>query len=182
MKPDHSRSILDFTIDPAAPTDAAKLAELGARLFGETFGPDNEPADMQAYLSAAFTPSRMQAELADTNRKVWLAHDKAAETAMGYAVVWSHPAPPDVHGLKPLEIARLYADQRYHGRGLGSALMETCLAHARGNHFDVIWLGVWEHNARAIAFYRRFGFREIGSQAFHLGGDVQRDLIMCRVP
>lgn len=178
--PDHS---LDFTIQPAAQTDAGTLAELGARLFEETFGPDNDPADMKAYLSEAFTPARMEAELADPHRKVWLVHDNASESAIGYAVVArSHPAPPDVPGAKPMEIARLYADQRYHGRGVGAALMDTCLAHARANGFGIVWLGVWEQNARAIAFYRRFGFREAGAQAFRLGNDVQRDLIMCRVP
>jgi ribosomal protein S18 acetylase RimI-like enzyme len=83
-----------------------------------------------------------------------------------------------IAGLKTAEIARLYADQRWHGRGLGGALMHVCIATARDWGADLLWLGVWERNARAIAFYEKHGFRVIGEQEFQLGADRQRDLVM----
>ena len=56
--------------------------------------------------------------------------------------------------------------------------MDACLATAREWEADLLWLGVWEHNPRAIAFYEKRGFRAIGAQEFLLGADRQRDLVM----
>ena len=43
---------------------------------------------------------------------------------------------------------------------------------------DVVWLGVWERNPRAISFYRKVGFAEVGEHVFQLGSDPQRDVVM----
>ena len=43
---------------------------------------------------------------------------------------------------------------------------------------NVVWLGVWEHNPRAIRFYEKHGFTTAGEQPF--GKDPQRDLVMVR--
>ena len=43
-----------------------------------------------------------------------------------------------------------------------------------------LWLGVWEHNARARAFYSKWSFREVGEHIFQLGADSQTDILMER--
>jgi ribosomal protein S18 acetylase RimI-like enzyme len=58
--------------------------------------------------------------------------------------------------------------------------MDACLQQARAWESELVWLGVWEVNARAIAFYQKHGFRSVGSQTFLLGRDVQNDLVMAR--
>jgi ribosomal protein S18 acetylase RimI-like enzyme len=73
---------------------------------------------------------------------------------------------------------RIYADREWHGRGVAAALMRACVAQARDWRCDVVWLGVWEDNPRAIAFYEKTGFRAVGRQTFLLGSDVQHDLVM----
>ena len=60
--------------------------------------------------------------------------------------------------------------------------MAERLARAGRGGADQVWLGVWEHNPRAIAFYRKHGFVEVGAQVFQLGGDPQRGLVFVRVP
>jgi ribosomal protein S18 acetylase RimI-like enzyme len=79
-----------------------------------------------------------------------------------------------------IEIARLYAGRRWIGTGVGAALMQHCLDLAASRGRDWIWLGVWERNARAIAFYARWDFTDVGSQSFQLGADRQTDRIMAR--
>ena len=64
-----------------------------------------------------------------------------------------------------MEIARFYADAPWVGRGVGKTLMESCLDVAREKGCDVVWLDVWEKNLRAIAFYAKWGFEAVGSQA-----------------
>ena len=58
-----------------------------------------------------------------------------------------------------------------------SALMETALRRAREEDSAGIWLGVWEHNYPAQAFYKTFGFSQVSAHTFVLGQDVQTDLI-----
>ena len=89
-------------------------------------------------------------------------------------------APASIALANPAELARIYADAEYHGRGIGVALLETCIREARGSGAETLWLGVWEKNPRAIAFYRREGFSEVGEHTFKVGEDHQRDVIMTR--
>ncbi|MDC0707071.1 hypothetical protein POL68_01175 [Stigmatella sp. ncwal1] len=56
--------------------------------------------------------------------------------------------------------------------------MLRCLEEGRTRGHDVLWLGVWERNARAQAFYSRWGFTEVGEMRFLLGDDLQRDLVL----
>ena len=82
---------------------------------------------------------------------------------------------------RPIEIVRFYARTRWIGRGVGRGLMEAVLREARARGHDRVWLGVWERNERAIAFYKKWGFIKVGSQPFQLGNDIQTDLVMARV-
>jgi ribosomal protein S18 acetylase RimI-like enzyme len=90
-----------------------------------------------------------------------------------------HPAAGGA-GAHPIEIVRFYSVKEWIGRGVGAALMEACLGEAARRDCDMIWLDVWEQNPRAIAFYRKWGFEVVGEQAFQLGEELQRDLLMQR--
>ena len=59
--------------------------------------------------------------------------------------------------------------------------MDAVRASARASGARVLWLGVWEHNPRAIAFYRKCGYIAVGSKTFDVGGDLQTDRVM-RLP
>jgi GNAT superfamily N-acetyltransferase len=154
------------------------LARLGAQTFRDTFGPDNTAEDMTAYLAQAFGPEKQASELADPGTTFLVA--EAKEEAVGYARLREGPAPEGILAGRPIEIARFYTVGSWIGRGVGAALMARCLEHARHRGCDIVWLDVWERNLRAIAFYRRWGFTEVGTQAFVLGLDIQRDLLMAR--
>ncbi|HLY28267.1 MAG TPA: GNAT family N-acetyltransferase [Aggregatilineales bacterium] len=158
--------------------DADLLATLGARTFSDTFARDNTPEDMRAYLDANFGVAKQAAELTDPKAVFLIA--EAGKVAIGYAKLHTGEAPAGVTGKNVIEIVRLYVVQDWLGQGAGAALMRACLDEARRRGHDTIWLGVWEHNPRAIAFYRRWGFVEFGSHVFQLGSDVQRDFVMER--
>jgi GNAT superfamily N-acetyltransferase len=166
------------TIRPGTRDDAAMLAEMAARIFYETFAAENRPEDMKAYMDEAFTVARQAEEIADPLSTFLLAF--VDEEPAGYAKIRAGDAPSGVAGERPVELARLYADHRWHGRGVGSALMEACFDEARRGGHATMWLGVWERNFRAIAFYRKCGFVECGSHVFRLGSDPQTDLLMAR--
>lgn len=166
------------TIRRGAPDDAELLTKLAARTFYDTFAADNRPEDLHAYMTDAFTVERQLRELTDPVSTVLLAF--VDDEPAGYARLHAGDAPSCVDGARPVELARLYADRRWHGRGIGAALLEACFDVARRAGHETIWLGVWERNHRALAFYRKWGFSECGSHVFQLGSDPQTDLLMAR--
>jgi ribosomal protein S18 acetylase RimI-like enzyme len=165
-------------IHPATAEDAALIRELGLRIFTETFGPANRAENMRAYLATAYSPERVREEVADPASIHLIAEVEG--TAAGYARLHAGEVAAPVAGERPVELVRLYVERAHHGSGVAVALMQACLDHARDGGHDVMYLGVWEHNARAIAFYRKWAFEKVGEHAFMLGDDEQTDWVMSR--
>lgn len=158
--------------------DTELLADLGARTFSETFAIDNTPENMSAYLAAAFTPQQSAAALVDPRCAFLIAETDGV--AVGYAMLRSGAVPEQVAGERPIELVRLYVSRDSLGSGVGAALMQACIDEAKRGGYQTLWLGVWEHNIRAQAFYRKWSFREAGTHLFQLGDDPQTDLLMQR--
>ena len=146
----------------ASPADAELLADLGARTLRATFGPDKSKAQA-AYLALTFSPEAKSGDLADPQAIVLIA--EVRDTTAAYARLRFGYSPSCVGGGTPMEIARFYADAPWVGRGVGKTRMQSCLDIARDKGCDVVWLDVWERNLRAIAFYTKWGFEVVGSQA-----------------
>lgn len=168
----------DVRIQKASSNDAALIADLGRRTFVEAFGRYNDPDELKTYLSLAFALNRIAAELADPKATFLLAF--AAAVPIGYAKLRAGQAPSCVQGPHPIELERLYVQQNALAAGCGGALMNFCLDQARQKGYERMWLGVWERNARARRFYRKWGFVEVGRKDFAVGRDVQKDIIMTK--
>jgi len=167
-----------ITIRIGLTTDATALAELAARTFRETFAADNRPEDMALHLAHGYGTVQQQRELVDPDIATLLV--EADGQLAGYAQLRAGAVPACVIGETPIELWRFYIDRPWHGRGVAQALMRTVESEANRRGRRTLWLGVWERNERAKAFYRKTGFVDVGSHAFMLGTDVQTDRIMAR--
>jgi ribosomal protein S18 acetylase RimI-like enzyme len=179
--PSSSRTVnspLNFIIRRGNAADADLLAELGARTFSETFAADNTLEDMTAYLASSFSLKKQAEELADPDSLFLIA--EADGVAVGYAMLRSGDLEDGITGENPVELVRLYVSRESLGSGLGAALMQACIDEAKERGHQTLWLGVWEHNTRARAFYRKWRFHEVGTHVFQLGNDPQTDLLMQR--
>ena len=164
------------TIRRATTSDAAALAELAARTFAETFAADNSAEDIDAHLRTAYGVAQQSAELADPDVLSLLACRN--QVLVGFAQVRRKPAPPCVVEERAIELHRFYLTRSAHGTGVAAPLMLAAREAARelgGRH---LWLGVWERNPRAIAFYLKAGFVQVGSHVFMVGGDRQTDWVL----
>jgi GNAT superfamily N-acetyltransferase len=155
--------------------DASVLAEFAARTFADTFGADNRPEDMQAHLAASYGVRQQTAELADPSVITLLAHRDGVLVA--YAQVRRRNPPPCVTQELPVELHRFYVDRAAHGGGVARDLMLAVHDAARDLGARHLWLGVWERNPRAIAFYAKCGFVRVGSHDFVVGVDRQTDQV-----
>ena len=158
--------------------DAPALAELAARTFRETFAADNRPEDMALHLAHAYGTSQQGSELADPNVATLLA--EVDGQLAGYAQLRSGATPAHVAGEAPIELWRFYIAQSWQGRGVAQALMQSVESEAYRRGGRTLWLGVWERNERAKAFYAKTGFVDVGAHVFMVGTDPQTDRILVR--
>jgi ribosomal protein S18 acetylase RimI-like enzyme len=158
--------------------DAPRLAEFAQRTSVETFAADNSAEDMAAHVAKSFGPAIQLAEIRDPDMTTLLA--ELGPHMAGFAQVRRGSPPPCVAGPSPVELRRFYVDRPYHGRGIAQSLMRTVDELARELGGRTLWLGVWERNPRAIAFYAKCGFVDVGEHAFMFGTDQQTDRVMAR--
>jgi len=158
--------------------DAPMLAELATRTFVDTYAADNRPEDVAAFVAKAFGADQQAAEVANPANRYLVAEVEGVPA--GYVLLRPDPPPPCVPPGPVLAIARFYVTHAWHGRGIAHALMDAALAAAAPRSASAVWLTVWERNARAMAFYRKHGFRIVGDAPFAMGEDVQNDHVMLR--
>ena len=163
-------------IRPGTVQDAAALADFAARTFAETFADGSSAADMQAHLSQAYGMTQQTAELTSPAVTTLLA--EADDRLVGYAQLRRGAEPRCVEQPDVIELHRFYVDTPAHGTGVAQHLMTAVRDAARARGAGHMWLGVWEHNVRAIRFYAKCGFVDVGSHDFVLGSDRQTDRVM----
>jgi ribosomal protein S18 acetylase RimI-like enzyme len=160
----------DFHVRRATPADAARLADLAEKIFRETFEAQNRPEDIEDYLGKTYGEPHQRREL--ENEDITTLVIENGDGFAGFVQMRSGVERPGI------EIARFYIHHQYHGKGLSVVLMKASEEAARERGAKTLWLGVWECNARAIAFYEKCGFRDVGSHPFLLGTDLQTDRLM----
>jgi diamine N-acetyltransferase len=160
-------------------SDASALSAFAARTFTEAFVADNQPEDMRAHIAATYSVAQQTKELTDPHFATLLAYRD--ETLLAYAQVRRKLPPPCVTQAQPVQLYRFYVDRVAHGSGVAQKLMTA--VHQTASEFGAqhLWLNAWEHNPRALAFYTKAGFKDVGSTDFYVGSDRQIDRVLVSV-
>lgn len=163
----------------ATQADTSTLAELGARTIRQTYGAAFSREVIDRYNSEAFNTEQIKADLANPEIAYFLA--TVNHQVCGYAKLQPTPTPDAITGTRPIELVRLYLDSGWIGQGIGAKLMQTVQDFAVNHGFKTCWLRVLEGNERAIAFYRSWGFVEVGSEPYP-AGDVSVTALLMQLP
>ncbi|WP_208589877.1 GNAT family N-acetyltransferase [Gracilibacillus suaedae] len=156
--------------------DLYKLQELSSETFNETFKHQNSPENMNAYLEKAFNLKQLEKELSNVFSQFYFVyfHNEIA----GYLKINTNDAQSEEMDDDSLEIERIYIKSKFQKLGLGKHLLDKAVELAIAKNKKIIWLGVWEKNENAIAFYKRMGFVQTGIHSFYMGDEEQTDFIM----
>ena len=170
----------EVSIRRAIPADAQMISHLSGVTFSETFTGTCTDEDLAGFIESSYNPDQILLELNDVNDLFFLA--LVDMMPVGYLKMREDESEvPVIATHKSLEIKRLYVLKEYHSKKVGAALMEFALDYANKNRYEIIWLGVWEFNERAKAFYNKFGFEDTGfGHAFPIGNTPQRDIWLMR--
>lgn len=160
----------------ASIADLEDIRRIGIAAFTETFGPDNTEEDLAQYIAESFAPEILTAEFSAPGSSFYLM--KVDDEGAGYLKLNTGDDQTEDRGDGALEVQRVYALAKFKRMGLGTAMMNLAIQRARELGLHKVWLGVWEYNAPARAFYEHLGFSVAGSHVFTVGSDDQTDLIM----
>ncbi len=162
----------------ATPDDVPVLCHLGATTFRETYRTISDPREVDEYADEHFTVDKITAWFRKPCARTLLALVDGRPA--GYAHLRHARVPACVDDRKAIELSRLYLLATAQGSGLGGAMMDAVLAHARELEARTIWLGAYDRNVKALAFYARRGFVQVGTHAFEFGDQVYADPVLTR--
>lgn len=162
----------------ATMADATTLAQLAATTFHQAFDGSSKQENVDGYVNAAFTPQTLLAELTDP-KSTYVVVEMDGQ-AIGYLKLYQGEVPECVSDPQAIELSRLYLRQEFLAQKIGATLMQRALEEGRQKGCQTIFLGVWERNERAKAFYHQWGFQKVGDHIFQMGDDAQTDWWMER--
>jgi len=160
----------------ATASDVPILASLGRETFSETFSSSNTEENMRLYIEKTFSEETIAVEWSNKSNVFFLA--EIGNCPIGYAKLSKAHKPAQLVSCNGIELERLYVKKDAIGKGVGQSLMQKCIEYARTHGHDVMWLGVWENNTRALTFYNNFGFERFSEHIFMLGNDQQTDFLL----
>jgi ribosomal protein S18 acetylase RimI-like enzyme len=167
-------AFMPLQIVPVRMNELKLLCEISRSTFYDTFSAFNKKEDMDHFLQHSFNEQILQHEMLQQCNHFFFAKDD--NTISGYIKLSSAQSR---HFDRPaLEISRVYVIKEKLGSGLGKAFIEFSKTFAQNMNLKTLYLGVWEHNIRAIDFYKKFGFEKFDEQIFMVGNDAQTDWLM----
>ena len=159
--------------------DLPKLLEISYETFNETFKKQNSPENIKAYLERAFNLKQLEKELSNISSQFFFVY--LNNEVAGYLKININDAQSEEISDESLEIERIYIKRKFQKHGLGMYLLNKAIEIAMEFNKKKIWLGVWEKNENAIAFYEKMGFVQTGSHSFYMGNEEQVDFIMTKI-
>ena len=154
------------------------LQEVSIQTFTETFKDNNSEKSLNDYLNTAYELTKLEKELENPHSEFYFAYFN--NELAGYLKININDAQSEKMGENALEVERIYIKKSFKRRGIGRHLIETAEQLAKKYQKNLMWLGVWEYNPKAIDFYETLGFKVIGAHSFFMGEEEQTDLIMSK--
>ncbi|UWX55051.1 GNAT family N-acetyltransferase [Maribacter litopenaei] len=152
------------------------LMSVSRTTFSDAFQDQNNPDDFASYLEKAFSKEQLTLELENPQTQFYFVYLEGKLVA--YFKLNCGDAQTDVKQEDCTELERIYVLKAFQGRQLGNQIVQWIKDKVESDKKSFMWLGVWEKNPRAIAFYERHGFYKFGSHPYYIGNDKQTDWLM----
>ena len=172
-KTDFSNNI---TIKKVTESDLSIIKDISIKTFKETFEKDNPPEETKKYIEENFTDEKILSEIKTEGSQFYLAY--LDDKPVAYLKINTGEAQTEKQGNDSLEIQRIYVLIEFKGKRIGSLLLKKAEEEASKMKIKRMWLGVWEHNADALKFYYKKGYKKFSEHVFMYGTDKQTDFLL----
>ena len=167
-----------IVVREATEEDIPQIQQVAISTYQDTFAQFNSPENMRAYFDQAYNLGTLTQELHEPNARLFIACE--GDRILGFVRLRQYDEVRELLGENTIELQRLYVLTKAQGKSIGKLLMEKALRFAADNHYEWIWLGVWERNFKAQEFYKKFGFEKFSEHTFWQGDDPQIDWLLKR--
>jgi GNAT superfamily N-acetyltransferase len=147
-------------------SELSLLQEISKNTLEETFAAFNTKEDLTHYFEHNLSMDQLALELQSPASSFYFIY--VEEELSGYM---------KLNISETFEIERMYILKKFQGIGVGKTFMNFAYTHAQSLGFKSLWLCVWGHNHKAIAFYESLCFQQFCEHDFLLGSDLQRDIL-----
>lgn len=168
----------EITLKKLTEDDAQQLQTISIETYVDTFGEFNTEENMATYLEEAYEIDKLRRELTTIGSEFYLL--MVSDVPAAYLKINIDEQQSEEMPAIFLEVERIYVRKQFKRMGLGNRLMELAIAKAKEKKKEKIWLGVWEHNKTALAFYGKWGFTHFSEHIFYMGDDAQTDYIFVK--
>jgi len=165
-----------ISVKEATVKETEVISKLSTETFFETYSWYNTPENMLEYTQIHFSVEQTKKDFKEINTYFFLAY--LGDEVIGYAKLRVFEHPEELKSKRHIEIERIYVQKKHHDKKVGFVLIKKCIDFVKEKNFEVIWLGVWEQNLKALNFYTRVGFERFGVHTFQLGNDFQIDFLL----
>ena len=166
----------NFVIKECSLEDIENVKYISEKTFYETFSEDNTEENMENYLKENFSYDKMTSEISNTYSKFYIVESN--DEVVAYMKINFDKAQTEEGYDNTIEVQRIYVLEDFKGKRIGKALIQKAIEIGKESNVDYLWLGVWEHNIKAIGFYEKLGFKKFDTHIFKLGDDEQIDHLM----
>lgn len=175
---------MSVSIRKAKDTDIHELVPLAARTFPLACPPEMDRTAIETFIYTELNEGIFAEWLASDDANVVVATDGAM--LVGYTVCVNNVLPEDAELDRDLPadttvmMTKFYVHPEFHGAGVSRNMMSFLLDQYSTSDRQWMWLGTNEANTRAIRFYERTGFEQIGTRSFDVGGSTAKDVVLAR--
>ncbi len=156
-------------IRPATAADSLCLSVLAMQVFLDTYATQGIRPSIAREVLSGYSEAVFAAAVRDERARIHVAE------AQAHLVGFAHVTVGARHELAPQgpqsELLRLYVQEPFVGRGIGTRLLRCAEDAAARCGSTVLWLTPWVHNHRALQFYRRRGYSDFGLTQFVFEGE-----------
>lgn len=156
--------------------DVERLRKISIKTYKQAFDSTNTEENMLDYISKSFSIEQLTKEIENRYSEFFFA--EIDEEIIGYLKLNFGMAQNEFQNDDSLEVERIYVDETFHGKRIGQLLFDHAINRAKEKNVQYVWLGVWEHNPKAIRFYEKNGLEVFDQHPFAMGDEVQTDLLM----
>lgn len=156
--------------------DLEELVQISISTFSEAFEDQNDPNDFKAYLNQAFSKKQLLEELKNSDTSFYFVFEN--DGLVAYFKTNQNKAQSEFQQPNGMELERIYVKTSYQGKGIGLQMLCFAESLAKEERKAYLWLGVWEHNPKAIRFYEQNGYTKFGTHPYYIGNDRQTDWLL----
>ncbi|MDT7833219.1 GNAT family N-acetyltransferase [Flavobacteriaceae bacterium S356] len=166
-------------IKRATKADTAILALLGRQTWSESHGHYIEDkSDVATYLHENFSVSKTALNLNNPNQLFYIIY--ADELPVGYAKLVVHASNEHITSENSCQLERIFILNDFIPLKIGQQLLTFVEEQAKKLPVDTLWLTVYIKNKRAIRFYERNEFKNVGALEFFVNGKEYENIVFSK--